>query len=249
MKKYLLALMLLCAFSFSFAQPYATVKEGYVTGKQVKEFPSSPNRTIPPGTLLFSNPFACPPVNGLRSETNLTNSEVADDFILNSNWSVSIVRWWFFMLDNPATTNWIIRIYNNSDCLPSSLVSTWNIAAADVNYEFVCSEFGNSIYDCWANLTPPFSAVSGQHYWISIQAVGITEFWSTSTNLFTCIGAFKSAFFGFPNFGPDTGELGGIPSDFAFELYGSRVPLSNWAIILGVILIGTFVFIRYRRMS
>jgi hypothetical protein len=29
---------------------------------------------------------------------------------------------------------------------------------------------------------------------------------------------------------------------------GQNVPISNWAIIVGVVLIGTFVFIRYRRM-
>jgi hypothetical protein len=246
MKKYLFTILLLCAFSLSFAQPYATVKEGYVTGKQVKQFPSSPNRTTPPGTLLFSNPFTCPPANGLRSETNTTNSESADDFVLNSNWNVSIARWWFYMVDNPATTSWIIRIYNNQNCLPSSLVSSWNIAAADVNYEYVCSAFGFSIYDCWTNLTPVFPAVAGQHYWISIQAVGWEEYWATTNALFACEGAFKSAYFGYPNFVPD--DILISQNDFAFELYGARIPLSNWALILGVVLIGTFVFIRYRRM-
>jgi hypothetical protein len=246
MKKYLFTVLLLCAFSLSFAQPYATVKEGYVAGKQIKEFPSSPNRTTPPGTLIFSSPFTCPPANGLRSETNTTNSEVADDFVLNSNWTVSIARWWFFMGDDPATTSWIIRIYNNQNCLPSSLVTTWNVSAADVNYENVCSAFGFSIYDCWANLTPPFTALSGQHYWISIQAVGWVDYWATSNATFDCMGAFKCAYVGYPDWVPDSTQL--APTDFAFELYGSRVPLSNWALILGVVLIGTFVFIRYRRM-
>ena len=42
-----------------------------------------------------------------------------------------------------------------------------------------------------------------------------------------------------------------FPNDFAFCLGGSGVPqtpVSNWALIIGIILIGTFVIVRFRRL-
>ena len=43
----------------------------------------------------------------------------------------------------------------------------------------------------------------------------------------------------------------GYPGNFLLRAEGSanNVPLSNWALIIGIVLIGTFVFIRYRRMA
>jgi hypothetical protein len=43
--------------------------------------------------------------------------------------------------------------------------------------------------------------------------------------------------------------IGGLPSyDFCFALYSApTVPLSNWPIYAGILLIGAFIVIRYRR--
>ena len=211
----------------------------------------NPTRSVPPGTLLYSQLFSCPPYNGLRSETLTTNSETADDFILGTGSPISIVRWWFFMAADPLTTDWIIRIYDNQNCLPSSLLQTWNIPATEITFEYACSEFGMNVYDLWAGLTPAFVPSPGTYYWISIQAVAAEEFWCTygnSGDYLNCPGAFKSAYFGFPDF-TSTLITQGESMDFTFELYTSeQVPVSDWALYLGIVLIIGFAIFQVFRI-
>jgi hypothetical protein len=246
----LISFMMLAIVSLSLSQPFATARESAINGhqKSIGHDISNPSRSVPPGILLYSNAFTCPPYNGLSSES-WAASETAVDFILPSNNLVNTVRWWFLINANPATTNWVIRFYDNQACLPDNLLYTWNIAAADVNYEYVCDAFGYPVYDMWANLNPGFNAQAGQTYWISVQAVisdSYRAFWSTGEYK-DCYGAFKSVYFGVPNW-YNTNDYAAI-SDFAFEIYTAReVPVSNWALFIGIGLILVFTVIRFRKM-
>jgi hypothetical protein len=246
----LISFMMLAIVSLSLSQPFATARQSAINGNQKSPGHEilNPSRSIPPGTLLYSNAFTCPPDNGLSSES-WASSETAVDFVLPSNNLVNTVRWWFLMNADPATTNWIIRFYDNQDCFPDNLLYTWNIAAADVTYEHVCDAFGYPAYDMWTNLNPGFNAQAGQTYWISVQAV-ISEsyraFWS-SGEYKDCTGAFRSVYFGSSDWISSITEAG--ISDFAFEIYTAKeVPVSSWALFIGIGLILVFTVVRFRKM-
>lgn len=219
-------------------------------------------RSIPPGTLLYSQSFSCPPINGLASVTNFFNTygpiECGDDFIVSTNVNISAIRWWFYMGDNPLTTNWIIRIYNDNNCLPSGLLGTYNISAADVNSEYVCANFGLNIYDCWADLGTTFLVQANTVYWITIQAEGTFDFWSIYGNhgqYLNCPGAGKFPTFGYFDFVHlNNPSFYDADADFSFEIYGEAtspgaVPVSNWAIGIGIFLILTLAVLRFRKMA
>jgi hypothetical protein len=218
------------------------------------------NRSIPPGTLIYSQPYSCPAYSQIASATNFAGSayvECADDFILTSAENIDIVRWWFAMGDDPLITNWIIRIYDNSNCLPSGLINTYNISAADVNFEQGCGY----IYDFWANLEPAFSAQAGVHYWISIQADGNAfDMWTTNGTAdgqyFNCMGAVKAPTLGYYEFVPDANPyMFALGADLNYELYSApapppiETPVSNWAIGIGIFLILTIAVLRFRRLT
>lgn len=255
MKKITLLLIVTGMIFSVTAQPLLTIKELAGNNKSPLQVIDNPNRSTPPGTMLYSQPFSCPPWNGLRSETVSSGAEAADDFIISTVSDVNIARWWFFMADDPATTGWIIRIYDNQACLPSNLLGTWSIAAADVTYEYVCNQWGWTIFDCWAEFSPAFTPTPNEHYWISIQAVNWDEYWCVYGNpgdIFNCSGAFRSAYHGWPDWIPNEPVLG-VPSDMTFELYYNtpapgEVPISNWAIGIGIFLILTLAVLRFRRM-
>jgi hypothetical protein len=259
-KKITLLLLLVGMMWISMAQvtPKASDFSGNV---KTPEIVSNSNRSIPQGTLVYSQIFFCPPPSGLASSTNYYYSygptETAEDFILASAANINIVRWWFFINDNPLTTNWIIRIYDNANCLPSNLITTYNLMASDISYEFVCTTFGLPVYDCWANLGSAFSAQAGVHYWISIQADGGYEWWCESNTYgyyVNCLGAFKSPFYGYDDFVPSNSYYAlGYNADFSFELYTSEAPpsetpISNWAIGIGIFLILAAAVVRFRKI-
>ena len=210
-------------------------------------------RSIPPGTLIYSQPFSCPPVNGISSIEGIY--EDADDFILTSSSNVDIVRWWFSMNDDPATTSWVIKIYDNQDCLPSALLGTWNITPADVTYEYVCTGLGLPIYDIWANLTPAFVPMPNVNYWIAITVVSgsYNNYWcefGIAGDYYNCPGVIK---FGSSDFQSISSYLG-YNWDFIFELYSTpatppiETPISNWALGIGIFLIFAVALIRFRKL-
>lgn len=254
MKKITLLLLTTLLAYFTVAQTPLTVREQPGNVKTPGQTIENPNRSIPPGDLVYSQPFVCPPFNGVISSEGI--AELADDFIITSSSSVTTVRWWFFMFDDPNTTSWVIRIYDNQSCLPSALLGTWNITPGEVTFEYVCSAFNFPIYDLWANLSPVFIALPNVHYWISISAVGVApDFWSTYGNpgvFFNCPGVIYSPANGFPVF-TDLTSFIGFPTDFSYELYSTgevpgEVPISNWAIGLGIFLIFAVGVWRFRRM-
>ena len=142
--------------------------------------------------------------------------ESADDFIVTANSNVNIVRWWFMVGTPPA--HWVIRIYENQDCLPSNLLGTWNIDSAHVNKSYVCNFYDYPVYDCWASLTPSFTATSSTHYWISIQTDYGGNYWCFLGDEGTyqhCVAAYIEPGGGYDLFTPII-NVTGIAGDFAF---------------------------------
>jgi hypothetical protein len=256
MKRIIAILLILAGYLCTYAQIYPTIAEQYGSSNIPEpEFYGSSTRSTPPGTLLYANPFINNLINGLSSES-WAPSESAADFLLQAPADIAFIRWWFLINSNPATTDWIIRIYNNQNCLPSSLLGTWNISAASVNYEVIGSAFGLPLIDYWAALNPVFQAQAGQNYWVSIQAV-ITDsyraYWLYCGNTVQdCPGVFRGSFFGYPSWVPSINVTGDI-NEFPIEIYGMEelppVPISNWALFIGLGLIITFTVIRFRRIS
>jgi hypothetical protein len=254
MKKISLVFLLISLVCISFAQTPLTALEQPSKAKLPEQAINNPNRNVPPGILVYSQPFVCPPVNGFAIAEGIY--EVADDFSLTSSSTIDFIRLWSWMNDDPANTSWIVRIYSNQSCLPSALIGTWYIAALDMNYEYVCNAYGYPIYDLSANLTPAFIADPNVYYWISISPIsGSNDYWNSYGNAgdyLNCQAVFKSPLYDIPNFVP-IGPFVGYPFDFTFELYStgtvpSEIPVSNWAIGLGIFLILSAAVLRFRRI-
>lgn len=214
------------------------------------------SRETPPGLLLYSQPFSCPPYDLVVSQNHEPIVQVADDFILTSTSPVNVIRWWFLM--GESSTDWVISIFNNSNCLPGSLVNTWSITANSVHEEIVCG-LAISVNEFWTKLDPPFIPVTGQPYWISIQASGTSGwcYWTCYGNpgeYLNCPGVFQGAMFGVYEFIPIQWYMG-LAKDFTFELYfdgppppPAGVPVTNWAIGIGILFIILAALMRYRRL-
>jgi hypothetical protein len=256
MKKITLVFLLISLVCVSFAQFPLALRELAGHEKLPVQVIDNSNRSVPPGNLIYSQPCICPPTDGFGSKEDVF--DVADDFILTSSSSVNIVRWWWsFPNVNLNTTAWTIKIYNNQSCLPSSLVGTWNITAADVTYENVCTFIGWPVYDTWAGLTPAFIPLPNVNYWISIApAGGVSVYWIAYGNpgdYLNCPGVVKSSN---PSYHPEFTDIEhykGYHEDFTFELYSTETPpvetpVSNWAIGLGIFLILGLAALRFRRI-
>jgi hypothetical protein len=210
------------------------------------DYVPSNNRSIPPGTLVWSqlpicdgNAFSCQldPSNGI-------DFQIADDFLFTSfPGQITAVKWWVEWF-NPATyvapSSFNIYIYTDLNCLPGNLVAQWNIPFANANEDATCST-GFPTQEYWATLNPAFLPVVNQHYWIVTQPAMVFPpqtgtLTSVTQNL--CPGAQQF----FDPFAP-------LQNDFAFELYASPVvPVSNWALFIGLGLILVFTVIRFRKI-
>jgi hypothetical protein len=222
-----------------------------LTGKTGNYEPGNATRSIPPGILVWSQ---LPNCDGFAYSTQLDNVnlfdfKVADDFLFSSpTGQITAVRWWIAYYNpgygQPASFN--IIIYDNNNCIPGNLITQWNIPFASSNEAPDCPNNATFVHQYWATLTPAFVPVPGQHYWLVIQPVMVfppQTGWQVSATSNLC-----SAVQWFP---PQYGDVWTpLQTDMAFELYASnQTPVSNWALVLGAVLIGIFVFIRYRKIS
>ena len=224
-------------------------------GKLPVETIDNSSREMPPGVLLYSQPFNCPPWNGIMSTVNGLAIETADDFILTDATPVNFVRWWFYMEEDP-TIPWLINIYNDESCLPSTLAASWNILVGSEYHQMVCTNGVYQILEHRAALEPEFIPVPGQHYWISIRAVNTNyDYWccyGEINDYLNCPGVFRGGDIG-SDFIP-INQYSGWDTDFTFELYNVEntavldVPVSNWAIGLGIFLMIFVAMIRFRRL-
>ena len=96
----------------------------------------------------------------------------------------------------------------------------------------------------WVSVMPTMSfGVGGQWYWQSqtTPLIGYEFHWQDPCQLASVFPTWTTASVAFPVYNI---------YDLCFALYGTNaVPISNWALILGAVLIGVFVVIRYRRIG
>jgi hypothetical protein len=211
------------------------------------DFISSGNRSIPPGVPVWSQLPDCANANAYSCQLDQTSGydfQIADDFLFTSfPGEITAVRWWILWYNSPeylAPTSFNIYIYNDVSCLPGNLVAQWNVPFANANEDATCFT-GFPAREYWATLNPAFLPIVNQHYWIVTQPVmifppqtGIPV--SATQNL--CPGSQQF----FAPFVP-------MGNDFAFELYSSPlVPVSNWAIFIGIGLILVFAVVRFKKM-
>jgi hypothetical protein len=182
--------------------------------------------------------------------------EIADDFTVAS--PPLSMRFWGVNLDpfewsfcTPAEMTFIIRFYerNLSDpALPGALAATYTITAVP-QYGFIA--FGDD-FQVDVSFPEPVPITDG---WVSLSCSSDTSpcyaLWHGEDMWGTGLG---NACAYMENW--ETGEWGWQPAipgemefSMAFCLCGPRppVPITNWALVIGFVLIGTFIIIRYRR--
>jgi hypothetical protein len=189
--------------------------------------------------------------NGIIS-TLITNpsgmdARTADDFLFAAPPADPILylRWWDarFSFAKPQAWNLYLYAHDPALCVPTNLIAVWYVDGANVFW----SKLSNTslFFECWTELTPPFVPVTGQHYWLTIQAAGplgmASTYWATrSPDVTLCTGGYRNAAYGVTNWIP----YPGFPSDFAFEL---RVVPEPAALIAGAALLGLIALAVARR--
>jgi hypothetical protein len=248
MKKLIVLLVLLVPMiAWSQGQPKASNK-----GTKSPGLPpaGSSNRSIPPGTVVWSQLPDCNDGNAFSSQLDVASGYdflVADDFLFTTSpGELTAVRWWvewFNPTSYVAPSSFNIYIYDDASCLPNNLLASYTIPFANANEDSHCNPGGFPSKEYWATLSPSFVPVANQHYWISIQPVmgfppqtGLVEV--TTVTLCPASQQF------FAPYAP-------LSVDVAFELYATQqeVPVSNWALLAGGVLIAAAIFFRYRRMA
>lgn len=254
MKKYVVLFVVMLPFLvFSQSQPVISIN-GQTTNKHFDV--SSGSRSVPPGTLLWSQTPYCENAFASQLAANFPfDARLADDFIFAvAPGQITAVRWWqiwwsFGYTPYVAPSAFNIFIYNDNTCLPGTLVSSWNIPFASSNEDAGCSVSYDS-REYWVTLSPAFVPLANQHYWIVIQPV--LDFPPQTMLMEANEDNLCSAVMDFPEAGYDGWNA--INTDIAFELYGDmatpvETPVSSWALVLGGVLIAGAVFMRYRRIS
>jgi len=191
--------------------------------------------------------------------TDLSNSvaQIADDFMvpMGKTWDISAVAAMggYFNGSGPAD-NFTVQIYADNSGIPASIPM---FEQTGLTYSEITGRFD-------IPLTSTIQLNAG-HYWISIFAV--MDFsqngqWGWAWNDDAQINDVfadqdPDQLFGgaWPvSWGPSTAVAiwAGRPNyDLSFEINGTEataaVPVSNWAIVLGIFLIAIFMVVRYRR--
>jgi len=214
-------------------------------------------------SVLYSqmNPYTGGAHGGVVASQQFTDinndiAQVADDFMVPAGmtWNItdiSVFGNYFGDSTGPATS-FQVQIYSDNAGLPGSIISDQNIAMWSENGGVFA--FG---------LTTPVSLTTG-HYWVSVYSVqDYTEdgqwgwSWNADDQINTEVSNMDPNNVLSENW-PVTWTNGTVTwpqhssLDVCFELQGDEsttpvIPVSNWAIVLGVFLIGAFMVIRYRR--
>ena len=168
-------------------------------------------------------------------------------------WEITDVSVYGNYFGNPAgiATSFQVQIYSDNAGLPGSIISDQNIA--------MWSESGNKF-----GFTLPSSvSLTTGHYWVSVYSVQDYSqagqwgwSWSDDAQINTEVANQDPNNVLSLNW-PVTWTNGTVTwpqhtsLDVCFELQGNEsptpVPVSNWAIVLGVFLIGAFMIVRYKR--
>jgi hypothetical protein len=173
---------------------------------------------------------------------------MADDFLFTTDpGPIGTVRWWIGWWNPPnyaQPTSFNIYIYDNTNCFPGNVVAQWNIPFADSHEDAGCLVNWPS-REYWALLNPPFQPIINQHYWIVCQPV--INFPPQTGAMMSATQNLCRARLYFPYIGYNWASVDEY--DIAFELYTAPIiPVSNWALFIGGILIALVVYMRFRRI-
>jgi hypothetical protein len=159
-------------------------------------------------------------------------SECADDFVIDSGGRITHVTWWGTFFCNPPPYDGVIqsfdlRFYDDRNCLPGDLLAEIHIPN-DCNQTLVHEDPTFQFFRYDADVS--FSPAAGQRYWFSAQTCEhrFPPQWGrlTATEVQGCEGAFRSAYFGLPNWTPAS-DVFGISVDFAVEIECETVTIAR----------------------
>jgi len=185
-------------------------------------------------------------ISTLVTNPSGTEARCADDFLFGAPLAdpIQYLRWWdarYYMV-KPAA--WNIYLYNHDPVLsvPTNVISLWHIDGSNVYWSKLNLDI---FYECWTELPLPFTPVTGQHYWMTVQAEipagNPSTFWAMrSAEVALCTGVWRSTTFGVTNWA----IYAGIPYDFAFEF---RVVPEPALAVAGVLTLGAAALRAARR--
>jgi hypothetical protein len=190
-----------------------------------------------PENSLFSQ-LPSPLVTAWYGDDNYPFTRAGDDYTVTKPFTT--MRFWG-VNDGciPGTSGtFIIKFYErnvSNPNIPGPEVSSFTLTATQQPISFF---YGN---DFQADVTFP-SAITLLDGWVSLTRVNPGD--GCDFAWWGAIGGNSVSYYEVENFwSPQGGQL-------AFCLGGGeKTPVSNWALILGIVLIGTFVFIRYRKIA
>ncbi|GEM_PF-1743866 len=213
---------------------------------------------------LFSMTYReCPGLPVWTQEPNLNNGVVstlvtnpsgmearcADDFLFGVPLAdpIQYLRWWDARYAFVKPQAWNIYLYDHDPalCVPTNEISAWHIDGSNVYWSKI--DLG-LFYECWAELATPFVPVTGQHYWMTVQAEISADmpwtYWAMrSADVSLCTGVWRSAAFGVTNWS----IYAGIPYDFAFEFRVVPEPLQLLTGLVPLVLVWLCAARRHRR--
>jgi hypothetical protein len=246
MKTKLLLVSFLLLGSFAFSQSFPASGLGKIPINNQHGLIRGSCEVCPENSLFSNGPI---PIDYAGTSDDQSCFTVYDNFS-NVSSSIGHITFWGYELhfgspcsffcdctpSNPKTFE--IKFYTDNAGAVGTPVSSFTVTPTKEFCMTVDIYDTVSMFRYDANLAPAFNLTAG---WVSIRAVG-----GTDACWFLWAGSDADDMFAYQ---PCDGESLTRSQDFAFCLGSSTaVPIANWALILGVVLIGTFVFIRYRRM-
>ena len=243
---FVLLLGMQCAVVLSQAQDASKLTYQMVQGHQGSG-PADVFETCPPTSFFGQNPVLPDgPWAAYTSDANLGPYLCYENFS-GLTQAIGVVHFWglnlhfadgWFECNNENPMSFEIKFYQDNAGFPGALVATFNMSLTGDNTGLIYV-YG-PLYHYKAQLNSSVNLAKG---WISIQGTSVGDpdcafLWMNSQSGDAL--AYQQTL---------TGELSNLGTDLSLCFEGGMVPLSNWALILGAVLIGVFVFIRYRKLS
>ncbi len=231
----------LLLFSQRTVQAQREERPGMTVAGVAKAGSKSPSTTKGESDPVTTTPPPCVPViwdngpfnnvNGRASEENtaIPSARSADDFVLTSSATIGTITFDIYA-NTPVTQPGAVDIYAHSGGIGP--VNALPLATyTSTTFTVVASGFGFDIRRYTVTLSPPLTLAAGR-YWVSGYVFGGGSgrgFFANSNGAVPNPeqeGHFRSAFFGYPNWTPQSSD--GLPPHFAFTVCGeSRVNVNS----------------------
>jgi hypothetical protein len=174
--------------------------------------------------------------------------EVANDFIVEDFTAIQLARWWgryHGVAGDPMLDSFNLRFYADANCLPGDLLCEYIIPHnCHETIAYDGGTWSSIVYEYYADAADGVccEVTGGMRYWFVAQA-GDHPFppaWGrlSTFSITGCESAFRSAFFGYPDWVPVNEPLG-LPSDFSqtFECSScdpTPMTVASWGAIKGL---------------